>query len=240
MVPLDKKSTADEIRKRFDGDVERFSNLDTGQQAAIDAPLMLELISDVAARVKPEATHLLDIGCGAGNNAIKIGQQISGLNFDLVDLSVPMLDRARDRLNREKSGEVRTFAGDFRGIDLPESHYDIIVAAAVLHHLREDADWEQTFSKIHRLLKPGGILLVSDLVIHGNDKIHEIMWQRYGDYLISVGGESYRDEVFEYIDFEDSPRSLTYQLDLCRQVGFASVDILHKHSCFGAYIAMKT
>ena len=34
-----KKSTVDEIRERFDNDVERFSNLATGQSATIDAPL---------------------------------------------------------------------------------------------------------------------------------------------------------------------------------------------------------
>ncbi|MGI6419673.1 MAG: hypothetical protein ACOX1P_28900 [Thermoguttaceae bacterium] len=33
------KSTVDEIRQRFDADVERFSNLETGQSATIDAPL---------------------------------------------------------------------------------------------------------------------------------------------------------------------------------------------------------
>ena len=35
-----KKSTVEDIRKRFDSDVERFSQLETGQQAVIDAPLM--------------------------------------------------------------------------------------------------------------------------------------------------------------------------------------------------------
>ena len=34
---LDEKSTVEEIRKRFDADVERFSKLETGQQAAMDA-----------------------------------------------------------------------------------------------------------------------------------------------------------------------------------------------------------
>ena len=33
------KSTVEEIRQRFDGDVERFSNLETGQSATVDAPL---------------------------------------------------------------------------------------------------------------------------------------------------------------------------------------------------------
>jgi tRNA (cmo5U34)-methyltransferase len=38
-TPLHQKSSIDEIQKRFDQDVERFSNLDTGQAATIDAPL---------------------------------------------------------------------------------------------------------------------------------------------------------------------------------------------------------
>src|SRR3990167_235547 len=136
-TPPDKKSTVGEIKERFDADVERFSNLATGQQAVIDAPLMLELISELAVRIKPDARNLLDIGCGAGNNTIAIIRKKDGMNCDLVDLSLPMLDRARERLANEHTGEVRTFHGDFRELTLPSSNYDIIVAAAVLHHLRE-------------------------------------------------------------------------------------------------------
>ena len=47
-TPLDQKSSVDEIRIRFDGDVERFSNLDTGQKAIIDAPISMELIAQGA------------------------------------------------------------------------------------------------------------------------------------------------------------------------------------------------
>jgi hypothetical protein len=54
------KSTVDQIRERFDGDVERFSNLETGQSATIDAPLSLALIAEAALRVTPRATSLLD------------------------------------------------------------------------------------------------------------------------------------------------------------------------------------
>ena len=43
-TPIDKKSTVEEIRRRFDNDVVRFSSLETGQQAVVDAPIMLELI----------------------------------------------------------------------------------------------------------------------------------------------------------------------------------------------------
>lgn len=44
-TPLENKSSIDEIRNRFDNDVERFSNLEKGQSATIDAPLAMELIT---------------------------------------------------------------------------------------------------------------------------------------------------------------------------------------------------
>jgi tRNA (cmo5U34)-methyltransferase len=45
--------------------------------------------------------------------------------------------------------------------------------------------------------------------------------------------------VLDYIHKEDSPRSVTYQIDLMRQVGFGSVEILHKNSCFAAFGGIK-
>ena len=60
------KSTVDEIRQRFDADVERFSNLETGQSASVDAPLAMNLIAEVAAAATPHAQHVLDADCGAG------------------------------------------------------------------------------------------------------------------------------------------------------------------------------
>lgn len=66
-----------------------------------------------------------------------------------------------------------------------------------------------------------------------------MMWQRYGDYLKEIGGKEYQQKVFDYIDFEDSPRSLNYQLKLLKRVGFEQVEILHKNSCFAAFGAIK-
>ena len=66
-----------------------------------------------------------------------------------------------------------------------------------------------------------------------------MMWQRYGDYLEGLGGIDYRDKVFAYIDKEDSPRPITWQLDMLREVGFRHVDLLHKTSCFAAFGAVK-
>ena len=238
-TPLDKKSTVAEIKERFDTDVEKFSNLETGQQAVMDAPLVLDLISGLAPKIVPDARNMLDIGCGAGNNTIAILRRKPGINCDLIDLSLPMLERAKERLGKEDAGTVRTFQGDFREIDLPPSHYDIIVAAAVLHHLRDDSDWEHSFRKIYGLLTPGSAFFVSDIVTHENESVHDEMWRRYGDYLDQIRGPEYREKIFDYIDIEDSPRSLTYQLELLKKSGFRTADVLHKNSCFAAYVGTK-
>ena len=46
--------------------------------------------------------------------------------------------------------------------------------------------------------------------------------------MISLGADEYKEEVFAYINKEDSPRPVTYQLNLLRSVGFDHVEILHK------------
>lgn len=233
------KSSVAQIRERFDNDVERFSNLDTGQISTIDAKISLELITESARRLVPCATHLLDIGCGAGNYTLMMLSKLPNLNCTLVDLSQPMLTRARERVGPETTGSVDTVCADIREAELEEGSFDIILAGAVLHHLRDDADWETTFAKLYNLLKPGGCLMIADLIIQEIDAITAYTWQRYGDYLESVNGPEYRQNVLDYIAMEDSPRSMTYQLDLMKRVGFSTTEILHKNMCFGAFGAVK-
>src|ERR1039458_8537364 len=98
------KFTGDQICERFDNDVERFSNLETGQLSTIDAPLVLELITNAAAAANPHATHILDIGCGAGNYTLKLLQKLHNLSVTLVDLSQPMLERAVQRIRLATKG----------------------------------------------------------------------------------------------------------------------------------------
>ena len=239
-IPLKAKSTTKEIRERFDNDVDRFSNLETGQTATIDAPLTMELITQAAIATTPNIERVLDIGCGAGNNTLKLLQNSENdFDCDLNDLSLPMLRRAQERISKETNGRVTLHQGDIRDVQLEEESYDVILAAAVLHHLREDADWEKVFSKIYHLIKPGGSFWVTDYIAHDNPQVQSLMRQRYSDYLVSTGGTEYRDKVFSYTEKEDSPRSVTYQIELLKKVGFKHVDLLHKNSCFAAFGGVK-
>lgn len=238
-IDFKEKSTVDQIRRRFDADVDRFSNLETGQEATLDAPLMLRLTAEAALAATPHATRMLDIGCGAGNFTLKILQAQSDMNCDLVDLSGPMLKRARQRLAGKTTGRVRTHQGDIRDVQLDTNGYDIIVAAAVLHHLRDDEDWYKVFQKLYAVCAPGGSLWIVDLIRHDTPAIQTMMESAYGDYLVGIGGPRYREAVLAVIAQEDSPQTLPYQLDLMRQVGFAQMEVLHKNSCYAAFGAQK-
>lgn len=233
------KSTTIEIRERFDKDVERFSNLETGQQSTTDAEISLELITESAKRINPRAINLLDIGCGAGNYTLKMLSKLPELNCTLIDLSKPMLDKAYERVSKVTDKEIKIIQGDIREADLQNNHYDIILAGAVLHHLRDDADWKLVFKKLFNVLKPGGCLMISDLVKQDTDALTDYVWEKYGDYLERIGGKDYRLKVLAYVEKEDSPRSLNYQLDLMKKVGFKNVEILHKNMCFAAFGGIK-
>ena len=233
------KSTVEEIRQRFDGDVERFSNLETGQSATVDAPLAMSLVTEVAAATTPHAQDLLDVGCGAGNYTLKLLEQIPNLNVTLVDLSQPMLDRAVQRIQPKTTGIVKATQSDIREIDLGQNRFDIILAAAVLHHLRTDDEWRAVFQKFYDALRPGGSIWIFDLVESSIPEVQDLMWRRYGEYLAALKDEAYRDAVFAYIAKEDTPRSVVFQWNMLRTVGFREVEILHKNSCFAAFGAVK-
>jgi tRNA (cmo5U34)-methyltransferase len=233
------KSSVEEIKVRFDNDVERFSNVETGQVSTIDAALSLELITEAAKRIVPNPQNLLDIGCGAGNYTLMMLSKLPNLNCTLVDLSKPMLDKAFERVSPQTEGQVTVIQGDIRTVKLRENHFDIILAGAVLHHLRDDVDWDNVFLKLYTLLKPNGCLMISDLLIQNNESLTQYIWKQYAHYLKSIGGVDYMRKVLDYIEKEDSPRSMTYQLNLMKKVGFREIEILHKNVCFGAFGGIK-
>lgn len=230
------KSSVAEIRARFDQDVERFSNLATGQTATVDAAECMNLVAATASAVTTQIKTVLDVGCGAGNYSLKLREHAPDAAFTLVDLSQPMLTRARERLAPSPTTLIQQ---DVRELDWAEPQFDVIVAAAVLHHLRTTEEWTNTFNKFYRWLRPGGSMWIFDLVAHENAAVQKQMWGRYGTYLENLGGAAYRDKVFAYVEHEDTPAPLTAQLEWLRAAGFEKIDVLHKNATFAAFGAVK-
>lgn len=233
------KSTLAEIQHRFDNEVIRFSNLETGQISTVDATLSLELLTQAANACSPDAKQVLDLGCGAGNYSLKLLELIPDFDSTLIDLSQPMLDKAKERIAAVSRGKITAIQTDFLNMELPDDTFDIAVTGAAMHHLRSEEEWETVFTKIYKSMKKGGCFWISDLVKHDHPAIDQLMWKRYADYLEGVGGKAYQENVFDYISKEDSPRSVMYQLEVLQKVGFSYVDVLHKNSNFSVFGGIK-
>ncbi len=233
------KRTAAEIGAYFNGEVERFSDLAKGQASIKDARLMMDLLAEAASVLVPETRDILDIGCGAGNQTLNLLRVFPDADCILLDISSAMLERARERVGSAAAGKVAWVEGDIRTAELPEAKFDIAVAAAVLHHLRDEEDWKRTFAKIHSLLKPGGILLVSDLIRHENPKIEALFKVRQEAFLREALGDAEAERIMRSIAESDTPSPLEFQFGCLRQLGFREVALLHKNLVFGAYYALK-
>jgi tRNA (cmo5U34)-methyltransferase len=118
--------------------------------------LSLELIACAAAATNRNARSVLDVGCGAGNYVLKLLEKRPNLDVMLLDLSQPMLQRAFQRVTQATRGAIQIIQGDIRGAQLGLAQFDVVVAAAVLHHLRAGDEWRGGFAKLYDALTPGG------------------------------------------------------------------------------------
>ena len=236
---METKRTAAEIGRYFNGEVERFSDLAKGQASIKDARLMMDLLAETASALVPETHAILDIGCGAGNQALNLLQVFPGAECTLLDISPAMLERAKERVGAVASVPVIAEEGDIRTAELPQGKYDIAVAAAVLHHLRDEDDWKRTFAKIHSLLKPGGLMLVSDLICHANPKIEANFKVRQEAFLREALGDAEAERIMQSIADSDTPSPLEFQFGCLRETGFREVALRHNNLVVAAYYALK-
>lgn len=117
-------------------------------------------------------------------------------------------------------GSVTPLAGDFREVDLPFNTFDVILAAAGLHHLREKNDWKTAFERLYRLIAPSGTVWITDLVSHEIPAADKLMWKRYGTYLQSIGGADYRDKVSTTSTGRTRRDRSHFSSTFCRRSGF--------------------
>jgi SAM-dependent methyltransferase len=94
---------------------------------------------------------VLDYGCGNGINAVPLARR--GARVIGLDVSEALLGLARQRLRLHGIHDRAIFiAGSAHDIPLPSESVDIVLGAAILHHLNLDL----AAREIHRVLKPGG------------------------------------------------------------------------------------
>jgi len=127
---------------------------------------------------------VIDLGSGAGNDCF-VARALAGDTGKVigVDMTEAMINKAR--LNTEKLGfnNVEFRLGDIENMPLSDNLADVVISNCVLNLV---PDKEKAFSEIFRILKSGGHLSVSDVVLRG--ELHEKIQQAAEMYAGCVSG----------------------------------------------------
>jgi ubiquinone/menaquinone biosynthesis C-methylase UbiE/DNA-binding transcriptional ArsR family regulator len=111
---------------------------------------------------------LLDLGTGTGRMLEMFGPEIErGLG---LDLSLPMLHLARDRLERAGLKNCSVRQGDIYDLPIANDSFDVVILHQVLHFLDDGA---RAIREAARVLRPGGRLLVVDFALHEQEFLRE-------------------------------------------------------------------
>jgi SAM-dependent methyltransferase len=103
--------------------------------------------------------HLLDIGCGAGRNAVPLARQ--GWSVTGVDLSWPMLTAASERARIEHAGgALRLALASMDHLPVLSRSTDFIVAHGVWNLAASTAQFRRAVREAARAAKPGALLFV--------------------------------------------------------------------------------
>jgi len=111
--------------------------------------------------------HILEIGPGPGNFTVAlarcVGSQGKQGNVTCVEIQPGMIQMLRRQLSAEQINNVEVLQGDAQKLSLPPESFDMVFLAAVVG---EAPDAQALFSKCMQVLKPGGILAVTEQVMN--------------------------------------------------------------------------
>ncbi|MFU8832240.1 MAG: methyltransferase domain-containing protein, partial [Wenzhouxiangella sp.] len=110
---------------------------------------------------------ILDLGCGTGVQAQALNQRFGDARVVAMDLALPMLDAASSRRGWWKK-RFDCVAGNATALPLAEASFDLVYSNLMLQWCDDLAG---TLASLRRVLKPGGLLLVSTF---GRDTLTEL------------------------------------------------------------------
>lgn len=126
---------------------------------------------------------VLDLGCGAGIDILIAARRVGPTGHAIgIDMTDEMLDRARQTIRESGLTNVEVRKGFIEDLPVDSASVDWVISNCVINLSPEK---ERVFAEIARVLKPGGQMLVADIVAAG---LPEAVLQNLELYNSCVGG----------------------------------------------------
>jgi arsenite methyltransferase len=162
---------------------------------------------------------VLDLGSGGGIDVLLSAQRVgpTGKAYGL-DMTDEMLALARENQRRAGADNVEFLKGEIEHIPLPDDTVDVIISNCVINL---SADKDRVLAEAFRVLKPGGRLAVSDVVVRGEvpAAVRRSVELWIGCVAGALRDDEYRDKLaragFEDIELEPTR---VYRLEDAREV----------------------
>lgn len=143
-----------------------------------------------------EGETVLDLGSGAGIDAFLAAREVGPAGRVIgVDMTPEMIARARANATRVGVAHVEFREGRLEALPVEDASVDAVTSNCVINLVPDKA---RVFAEIARVLKPGGRLVISDVVLDG--RLPEAVERDVYAYVGCVAGAALRQDYFSELD----------------------------------------
>jgi tRNA (cmo5U34)-methyltransferase len=181
--------------------------------------------------------HILDLGCGTGNLTAAALKYFPRAEVHALDVSGEILEECRLRFADRTN--VHYHQQDFNHLEFEDAGFDLIISSIAIHHI-VDADKSVLYIRLHRLLKPGGILVFADQTSGATAEIYQKHIARWKQDALALGStEQNWDMWMDHQNAHDHHAPTVWHLDELRKAGFSAVDVIWKNIMWSVILAIK-
>jgi len=160
------------------------------------ATLSLGCGNPVALASLKEGETVVDLGSGGGLDCFLAAKKVGEEGHIIgVDMTPEMIDKARENLRRSKHKNVEFRLGEIENLPVADNTADAIISNCVINL---SPNKERVFKEAFRVLKPGGRMMISDIVLL--KELPEGIKKSVRAYINCVSGAVKKDKYTELIE----------------------------------------